>query len=425
VPPIVWLAIAAVLLLFVVAGAIAVVWWLRTRSPPAREVVVEQTLPGDAGPAIETVPEEAPAVPLPELLEQALIEIGNGELLKARSTLAELSNLEEEGGLPAEVSLAYYSVVETLRRARAEEVKGQLGDGLRRYDLGRLNSVLRAMNGDEERVVAATDEGRRLLNRSRAVLSTANSLEQALREGRLVDALEGANRLEQDDPELADALVLRARAAEGIEESIDALIAADRMEEADQRLRDLERLWPGRAGSAGRRETIRSRLQSQERYESLLAAVAAAGERGRPHEGLERIAGVEVPPEYRERLGRLEQELSAQLRESDRQPPQIQLVEQDPEYRRNEPVLLEFQVTDDYEVLEFSVRARRANATSYEEVALEDQGGGRFRVELSPSFHDNRPILLWAEARDRRGNVTRLAGPESPIELRRGGRRRR
>ncbi|HVS63885.1 MAG TPA: hypothetical protein VMT85_10345 [Thermoanaerobaculia bacterium] len=422
-PALVWLGAAAFLLVIAVVGLVALIWWLRFREAPARTVTVEQTLPEESSLAGE-LPDQAPPAPLPEQLEQALLQIADGELLEARDTLEELTDLEEEGALPTDVSLAYYSVVETLQRARAQEVTEQLTEGVRRYDLSRLNGTLRAMNGEEERLVAATTAGRDLLDRSRAVLSTANSLEQLLREGQLAEALERATRLEEDDPGLAEALNLRARSAEGIEESIDALITADRMEEADQRLRVLERLWPGRAGSAGRRQTIESRIRSKERYESLLESIAETGRRDRPHEGLEMIAGVQVPAEYRDRLARLEESLRQQLRDADRQPPLIQLVEEDPEYRRNQPILLQFQVTDDYEVLELSVRARRNNESAYDEIAVEKVGDDRYRVELSPSFHDNKPILFWAEARDRLGNVTRFAGPESPVELRRGRWRR-
>jgi len=413
---------AALLFLLVVAGGVAAVWWVRTREAPTRTVTVEQNLPEAS--LADQLPDDAPPVPLPAALEQALLQIADGELLEARTTLEELGDLEEEGGLTSEISLAYYSVLETLQRARAEEVAGQLGEGLRRYDLASLDATLRAMNGDEERLVAASSEGRGLLNRARAVLSTASSLEQAIGEGRLVDALEGANRLEQDDPDLASALGLKERAAAGIEGSIDTLVEGGRLDEADQRLRDLERLWPGRAGAAERRRTIQAGIQSKERWESLIESAVATGSQGRPHEGLEMIAGAQVPADYRERVGEVEESLRQQLRQADRGAPLIQLVDQDPEYRRNQPVVLELEVTDDYEVVEVSVSARRANAGAYDQMTVERVGDDRYRVELSPSFHDNKPILFWVEARDRLGNVTRLAGPDSPVELRRGRRRR-
>jgi hypothetical protein len=156
----------------------------------------------------------------------------------------------------------------------------------------------------------------------------------------------------------------------------------------------------------------------------LLTSIAAIGRDGRPHEGLEMIAGVTVPEEYRDRLAQLEAALGEQLKTADRQAPEIQLLTPDAEYRRNQPVLLELQASDDYEVMEFSVQARQAGAGAYQELPLEDLGGGRYRVTLSPSFHDNKTLELWAQASDRTGNVTRLAGPESPVELRRGRRRR-
>ncbi|HVS12527.1 MAG TPA: hypothetical protein VMV46_01290 [Thermoanaerobaculia bacterium] len=415
-----WIAAAVGGLLILTLIAIVAVVWLRRDGGDAPVVVTEPETSSEEETAPVDLPEETPPLPLPEQLEQALLQISEGNLLEARSTLEQLSDLEEAGELPPEVGLAYYSVLETLQRARAEEIETQLRDALGRYDVARLNRVLGSMNGEEERQLAQRTGGRALLERVRNVLASVAILETALREGQLLEALEGANRLRSEDPELADALALRERAASGIESSIDVLIEAGRLEEAESRLNRLDRLWPSRPGTAERRQTIRAGIQSQERYESLLASIAATGRDGRPHEGLEMIAGVEVPEEYRERLAQLEEALGQQLEQADRQPPQLQLLTPQSEYRRNQPVVLDFEVSDDYGVIAVSVLARRSGAGEYQELALTEIGAGRYRVEISPSFHDNKPIELWAEARDRLGNVKRLAGPDSPIAIRRG-----
>jgi hypothetical protein len=234
---------------------VAVVWVRRDRSDPAVIVQQEPLLGLEETTSVE-LPEDAPPLPLPEQLGRALLQIADGKLLEARASLEELSDLEESGELPAEVSLSYYSVVEALTLARADAIEAQLRAALDRYDLARLNETLRSVNGEEERQVVRRASGRALLERARSVLAIASILENALRQGELIEALEGANRLETQDPGLAAALGVRERAAAGIERSIDVLIEAGRLEEADARLTRLERLWPSRSGSAARRQTI-------------------------------------------------------------------------------------------------------------------------------------------------------------------------
>lgn len=392
--------------------------WSGGRDEPSPAIVAA----GPSPTAIEPAPEVAePVEPLvlPQPLVEALDAIARKRWLEARRALGELEDLAENGELSAEVWTAYRAATETVELGRCEVLLGQLDRGLGEASTADLERTLRTMVRREENLLRASVRGADLIDRARASVQAAAEFEAVMTAGAGLPALEQALRLETEIPALAERLDARTRAASSIDAKVSMLMEADRLEEARAVLVALDRLWPNRPGTAQAVASIDSRVSSRERYEGLLAQIETAG-RSRPHEGLAMLEGVAPPSEFRARFEQLRDTLVMRFADLDREPPQLELVAgQEIEYKKGQPIVIELRATDDYDVVTVGALAMVARETVPRSLPVVDAGDGRYRVEIEPTVHDDRPLVVWFRASDRSGHETRLGSQEHGLELRR------
>ena len=416
-------AAGAAAVIFLVIVVVAVVLIMRRSADPA---AAEETPPSRVAvtqPDVDPEPDEGIAAdvfePPPEEVVAALELITEGRLLEARSKLEELSDREDEGLLSAQEWEAFRAVEESLIAERAIALRGQLQSAIN-SDLDRLRQALRSMTRDEEVRLRAIGGGA-LVDRARSSMRSHDNFRTILDEGDLTEALSAAVAFEQAHPGLAESLRPTNEAASLLEARIDGFIASGRLEDAEAVLDRLQQTIPGREGLSRRRRQIDDLRADEARYSGLLESAQATMASGRPHEGIEILSGVSsVPAEYRQSFADALQALAAELRRLDAEAPTLSLAsgERGIEYRKGRPIVIDIEARDDYEVIGLSFRIKKAADASFEELPA-NRVDGIYRVEVDPSFHDDRPLEFWVSARDRSGNETALGSESEPMELRR------
>ncbi|HUP22228.1 MAG TPA: protein kinase [Thermoanaerobaculia bacterium] len=419
-----WIAIPAVGLLVILAIVVVVAIKVlpgmlgggEAETPAVAEappVVVEQIL---------ELPEETPLEMPPELQEASDL-LAAGQPLQARQRLDAISELVESTEQPVapEVYEAYRVLREEVLAARRDQLVDAMRAAWSNRNLAALRQVLRGIAPEEEQALQASLEAKPLLDRTRAVNRSLARGESTLQGGDPIAALVLGRAFESEYGELAGVWDLRERAAAQVERSVDELIGTGQPEEAESRLTRLRELWPDRAGLGGRQQRIQGQRQSQERWDTLYASIEQTGESGRLHEALAMFEGVDVPERHRVRFASLRTRTQEAFAAADRNPPSVTLASAaDVEYRRNEPILIELLVRDDYAVVSVALHARRARG-QYQTIELERVAADRYRGEIPVSIHANeRSVEIWAEATDHSGNITRIGSSEQPIEIRRG-----
>jgi hypothetical protein len=419
-----WIAIPAVgllvILAIVVVVAIKVLPGMLGGGEAETPAVVEA--PPVVVEPVPELPEEAPLEMPPELLEATDL-LAAGEPLQARQRLDAISELVENTELPVapEVYEAYRVLREEVLAARRDQLGAAMRAAWSNRNLAALRQVLRGIAPEEEQALQASLEAKPLLDRTRAVNRSLARGDSTLQGGDPIAALVLGRAFESEYPELAGVWDLRERAAAQVEQSVDELIGTGQLEEAESRLARLRELWPDRAGLGGRQQRIQGQRQSQERWDTLYASIEQTGESGRLHEALAMFEGVDVPERHRGRFASLRTRTQEAFVAADRNPPSVTLASAaDVEYRRNEPILIELLVRDDYAVVSVTLQARRARG-QYQTIELERVSADRYRGEIPVSVHANeRSVEIWAEATDHSGNTTRIGSSEQPIEIRRG-----
>jgi hypothetical protein len=345
--------------------------------------------------------------------------LDEGKLLEARDRLDEMAAPAEEGRLDDATLEAYRAVEEIVLRRRAESLERELSAALAGGTISRLRGTLSTVTAAEEELLAESQPGGLVLDDARRARSLLDAFDQAVADGNSMRALDAAFGLAEAFPAFDSALRARERATAAVEGEVDALIAEGRLEDAEERLVLLQSLWPDRPGLDGKLGTVRQRMESEARFDTLLAAARAAAARARPHEGLRLLAGVQPRREYVERFASERQVLERQLAELDGDDPTIRVTAGEIEFRKGSPVVVDLAASDDYEVAEVTFWARSHRQSEYTELPVRRVEEGIYRVQIEPAFHEDKALRFWASVRDVSGNEGRIGSAEAPVEVKR------
>jgi serine/threonine-protein kinase len=397
--PGVLIALAAVLIL----GAAGIFWWLgRGREP--EPVQAEAPPPPPRRPATEVLAEVQEAM-ADERWDGALTALGS-------LTPADQATLTPAGCrslLATEESLALFG---------ADHLPDILQAGLQQGDLGRLRFAVWTADtqGAPQTAEVQTD-----LARGRSILELYAGIEDAATREADTEVLERFASLEKDLPDASDPQGLREKAAARLEEQAETLAREGKYEDAQARLDSVLRNWPKREPASGRAGLYARARQLTRDQEALLEVLPAALRRKKPHEGLEKLEGVEPVPHLAARFADLRKQLEEQLAFADQKPPQISL--RDGfflDYDRGQVVELSFRVKDDYLVRSVKLMARPEGGRM-REIHLEKSTLG-YSAELPVDFHHNGTVELYLVATDPSGHEGFFGTPEVPklLQRRRG-----
>lgn len=412
---------AAGVTLVAVSSLAAVLFWPAAPGPKEELPLVAVEAPPVAAPEPPADPAQLAPQPveLPPALEEAVALLDDGKLLEARSRLDEVAQLEEEGALDRATLEAYRAVEEVLLRQRSESLERELSAALRDGSVSALRQTLASVSAAEEELLSETPSGRLALSDARRARTQLDAFDDAVAGGDRMEALNAAFLLAKSFPVFDSALRARERATAAVEAEVDTLIDQGRLEDAEERLVLLKSIWPDRPGIDGKLGTVRSRMESEARFDTVLAAASAAGVRERPHEGLRLLDSVQPKREYVDKFARQRKELARQLAELDAEAPTVRLESEDLEFRKGEPAIVELAASDDYLVAGLSFWARGHDQDDYTELPARRIEEGLFRVEIAPTFHQDKVLRFWASARDLSGNEGRLGSPDAPVEIKR------
>ncbi len=264
--------------------------------------------------------------------------------------------------------------------------------------------------------MSATPAARRTLVFAEIALENLRRIEDLLRDRSWEEALEKAQRFEQQFPALAGAAGLRGRAATGLEARAEQLAGDGELASADAVLRDLRRLWPERQGLEEKLRALATRRR-ENRQREVLAQVAAAARAERPHEALEALQQLadELPADE---LARRTELIRAQLARLDAAAPRVVLDPFEPTtFVRDEPLELHLQIEDDYEVRIVELRLRATGRAELLEIPLERTSGRTYRARIGTDLHGNRKVGIWVRAWDRSGNIGELGSARRLFKL--------
>lgn len=398
-------AVLAGLAGLLVLCAVAAFWLLRQPQPAAAAA------PGPSPAALPKPPSQPPV----ERLAEAKLHLGQGEDLKARRALRSIS-LGEQGLLSAAGCRELGVLEQTLALAGLERLPSDLASGLKAGDLEVLRNAVEAGAGQESDLSPSLrpefDQARKIVE-AYALARTAAGL------GDHIQALERFAALTALLPKANDPDDLRGKAAKVLEAEADALVGQAKYPEALAKLSPIQRTWPERSGlkeRIARYETYQRREQEQE---TLLATLPALERRKKPSEGLEALSGVEPTPHLAPRFAEARARLESLLARLDQQPPQLVLRDGFLlDYSLGTVAELSFRANDDYQVKDVKVLARPEGG-KFRELTLEKTRSGYYTVAITPSFHQNGTVDVYATATDLSGHRSQVGSRDKPLQLKR------
>jgi hypothetical protein len=399
--PLVLAAIAGVLLV----GVFATFWLLRSRPP---ETVAAPPPPPVVLPKLTSEP------PVEELAA-AKLHLAQGEDLQARRILRAIS-FGEQGLLSPTECRELAAVEETLARAAWERLPTDLARGLETGDLELLAAAVEAGAGQE---AGLGPEIRANLDRAREAVEAYVLVRAAAAEDDPVQVLERYGALLARLAKASDPDDLRGKAALALETRAEALVKEARYAEALARLGPVQRTWPERDGLKERIARYDTYQQNEQAQADLLASLPGVERRKRPWEALQMLNEVEPTPHLAPQFAAARARLEAQLAQLDKAPPQVVLRDGYLlEFARGTVAELSFRVSDDYEVKDVKLMARREGG-KFQEMSLETSRSGYYTVEFPVEFHQNGLVELYVVATDLAGHEASLGSPDQPLQLKR------
>jgi serine/threonine protein kinase len=394
-------AVAAV----VVLGALAAFWLLRPRLP--RVVTAPAPLPA----ALPKPPSRPPVA----RLEEAKLYLTQGEDFKARRAMHGIS-FGEQGLLSPAGCRELGAVEETLALTALERLPIDLANGLKAGDLEVLQNAVEAGAGQE---AGLAPEVRASLDRARSAVEAYAQARIAASRADPVQVLESFAALTALLPKASDPEGLRGKAALALETQAEALVRDARYAEALARLGPVQRTWPGRPGLKERVARYDAYQRSEKAQEALLAALTTAEHRKKPWDGLQMLNGIAPTPHLAPRFAEAQARLEDLLARLDKEPPRLVLRDGYLlQYARGTVAELSFRATDDYEVKDVKLMARPQGG-KFREIPLEKTRAGYYTVAISPAFHRNGDVDLYAVATDLSGHETDLGSRDKPLQLKR------
>ncbi len=405
-----WLAAAAILLS--VAGVLMAGFLrrdgVRAEPPPSLPDSRSIVMPSSAPLTDEVLPEE---------LQRALTLVGAGDWSGARPLLVGLDLRASEGELSAQHCEALQAAWRTLERGEASVVYAGLKKAVEDLDVNAMRGFMQSSARTEE-ILGHQPGGDLLYARARTVLRSVDAFRSALDRGDGVEPVDRALELEDKYPALAQRLNAVPRATARARQTVLSDLDAQRWSEAQSLLAQLEQRVPFGPSLVALRDRLKTELEATARLTELMDRARALGEEGRPHDGIGLLARANPPRGDRDQVESLRSELRQRMGELDRQTPQLDLVADGLDLRRDEPLVIELIASDDYGVIEVvvEVMAEGRAATS---LPVRPRGSDRFEVEVPAEMHNGKPIQFWATAVDRSGHRGQLGTREEPIEVRR------
>jgi eukaryotic-like serine/threonine-protein kinase len=393
-------ALAGVLVL---AGAAAVIWYLRHPQP------VPASPPQPA--FVAKVPTQPPIAQL----EEAKLYLAQGDDLKARRTLRALP-FGEQGLLPPEGCRQLDAIQETLALISLERLPSDLQSGLKTGDLEVLRNAVEAGSGQE---AGLAPDVRASFDRARGIVDAYGQALVAAAQGNHVQVLERFATLQSRLPKMSDPEDLRGKAASALETQAEGLVKDAKYGAAIVQLEPVSRTWPARPGLKERIAKYQAYQDNETRQETLLATLPNIERRRKPAEALESMAGIEPTPHLAPRFAEARKRLEDQLAQLDQAPPQLVLRDGFLlDYSRGTVINLSFRATDDYQVKDVKFLARPQGG-KMREVPLEKSRTGYYTVEIPPAFHQNETVDFYVVATDLSGHEAYLGSRDKPLQLKR------
>lgn len=356
-----------------------------------------------------------PTEPPTARLEEAKLLLGQGDDRGARRVLRSIA-FGEQGLLSAKGCRELSALEQTLALIAFERLPADLASGLKSGDMDVLQAAVEASRGQEQ---ALAPEVRADLDRARGAVEAYAQAWVASGKGEHVQVLERFAAVKALLPKATDSSGLRDKAAQALEAQADALVAEAKYAEALGKLGPVESSWPDRAGLKDRLARYQAFQRNQKAQETLLAALPAIERRKKPSEGLEALKGVEPTPNLAPRFAEARSRLESLLNRLDGQAPKVVLRDGYLlDYSRGTVVELSFRATDDYEVRNVKVLAR-SEGGKYREMPLEKERAGYYTVKISPAFHQNGTVDVYAVATDLSGHEGFVGSRDKPLQLKR------
>lgn len=387
----------------VLAGAAAVIWYLRRPQP----VPVSPPKPA----FVAKVPTQPPTAQL----EEAKLYLAQGDDLKARRTLRALA-FGEQGLLPPEGCRQLDAIQETLALISLERLPSDLQNGLKTGDLEVLRNAVEAGSGQE---AGLAPDVRASFDRARGIVDAYGQALVSASQGDHVQVLERFATLQGLLPKMSDPEDLRGKAASALEAQAEELVKTAKYGAAIVQLEPVSRTWPDRPGLKERIAKYQAYQDSETRQEALLATLPNIERRRKPAEALESMAGIEPTPHLAPQFAAARKRLEEQLARLDQAPPQLVLRDGFLlDYSRGTVINLSFRASDDYQVKEVKFLARPEGG-KMRELPLEKSRTGYYTVAIPPTFHQNETVDFYVVATDLSGHEASLGSRDKPLQLKR------
>jgi hypothetical protein len=357
--------------------------------------------------------------------ESALI-LGDVNLAKAE--LAAITAAEVEAFSEEEAGL-YEHLVAAIEGGQREQAIEDLRAGLSRSNLGMIRRGLSGLSGVVRQEIAATPGLASEIDRGRRALKLYSDMERARRDGNSVGLLESSTAMVRLLPGLNVAAEWREEAATLLEITAEGMAAEGQYLRAIAALEPISAHWPDRSGLSERLDRYR-RMQDQaaqnaaavEAYNAVVASALGRGEAGYPDEGLKMLESQTAPPQAEARRREAIRTLEAKLARLDGAAPTIALAPNtDFTLRKNQPLVVQVRVDDDYRVHEVTVKIRVEGSQQFQDWSFLTIADTMYTVEIDPATHQNGLVEMVFEARDLSGHVTQLGTPSQPLAFDRKG----
>lgn len=282
----------------------------------------------------------------------------------------------------------------------------------------RLRSIMADISKDERAAVEASPNGTQRLALARRSVEEDAALGKATKGKDWDTALQHASALLSLLPNSRLAKQARESAATALETEAETLLRKGQTEAASARLQTVQRSWPDRTGLDARLAGLHAAREADQKFSAALAAAGSAEKERKPEKGLEALAQVTPDERWQERFKSARQRLDALLAELDKAPPVVRLKPGSKmDFSKGKPFSVALVVTDDYRVKGVTVMARQEGAPSYQELPAQGSGNDEYTVEISPEFHGNKTVELYAVAADYAGHTSQLGTPEQPLHF--------
>ena len=302
--------------------------------------------------------------------------------------------------------------------ARAAIVPADVEKAIAEGAVDRLRGFAAQMTKEERAAVEASPNGAQRLDLVRRCVEEDAAIAKAAKGKDWDSALQHASALLALLPNSRQAKQAREGAAAALEGEAETLHRKGQTDAAIAKLQAVQRSWPNRSGLEARLTGLHAAHEADQRLSAALAAAQSAEKERRPEKGLEALGQVTPDERWQERFKAERQRLDALLAELDKAPPAARLKPGlKTDYSKGKPFPVVLVVTDDYLVKSVTVMARQEGAASYQEIPVQSGGGDEYTVEISPEFHGNKTVELYAVATDFAGHTSQLGTPEQPLRF--------